>query len=191
MTSRPTIQWLQDRYPYRQVLRALVHPRTARQISRVTQLSAPTCSHILSQLAGRKLIHCLNPSAQTSRVYYLTAAGQRLYRILAKTVPPWPPISPLPDLNWPLYGWLCFRHRSAVLRYLTYPLQPAELKRILRQSQSRLKISANNIRDIVKLFVARGLAQRIRIHRKKHWHYDLTAMGIKYREVLRQAEQLS
>ena len=53
-----------------------------------------------------------------------------------------------------------------------------------------MKISANNIRDVIKLLLEKGIVQKVHIRKKAHPRYELTDSGIKLRELLIQAEML-
>jgi len=174
--------WIESEKTRRSVLLAITQPLTVRQVSTRTGIDLDTCSYILGKLAARGLVACLNREARSSRVYWTTALGrqcQRRYR---------PDISgtlqELPPLDWALYGWLCFRHRSAIMRILTEPMQPSEMKRRLRRANATVTISANNIRDIIRLFLARGLVQKVFVRKKAHPQYELTEKGQAYRAFL-------
>lgn len=165
---------------------ALRQPLTTRQISKKIGVPLSHCGHRIVLLADLGLLICLNPTAQNSRVYGLSETGHRYRQRCSEGKP----LSPYhqPDIDWTLYGWLCFRHRAAVLNALTAPLQPSRIKRLLRLSKPHIRISANNIRDIIKQFQAKGLVQPVRQPGKAHRLYQLTETGTKLRQVLIHAE---
>lgn len=168
------------------LLAAFKQPLTTRQISKKIGLPLSLCGHRIALLADLGLLICLNPTAQNSRVYGLSETGQR-YRQRCREEKPLPPYHQ-PDIDWTLYGWLCYRHRAAVLNALTAPLQPSQIKRLLRLNKPHLRISANNIRDIIKQFQAKGLIEPVRRPGKAHLQYQLTETGTKLRQVLNYAE---
>ena len=69
-------------------------------------------------------------------------------------------------------------------------MQPAEIKRILRLHKPDIKISANNVRDIVQLFLAKEIVRPVKIRKKAHLRYELTDSGNKLRQLIIQAETL-
>ncbi len=168
------------------LLAAFRQPLTTRQISKKIGLPLSFCSHRIALLADWGLLICLNPTAQNSRVYGLSEIGQR-YRRRCSGPTPLPPYHQ-PDIDWTLYGWLCYRHRAAVLNALTTALQPSRIKRLLRLNKPHIRISANNVRDIIKQFQAKGLIEPVRRPGKAHLRYQLTETGTKLRQVLIYAE---
>lgn len=159
---------------------------TARQIGRKTGIDTDTCSYILGKFASRGIAVCLNPNVSSSRLYWLTDFGKECRKRLCPDLPE--PTLDISDVDWELYGWLCYNHRAAVVRVLTEPLQPSGIKRKLRQVGSDVKISANNIRDIVRLFLERGIVRKVFVRKKAHPRYELTETGTKLQKLLRQAE---
>ena len=183
-------QWLKEQRNLQEVLCILKQPLTARQISKKTGIPLDTCSYYIAKFVDWGLLICLNPNARNSRLYWLTDKGHPCHwKDCHDEDPPYAYKEPdLPDVDWNLYGWLCFNHRSTVVKTLTYPMQPSEIKRIIRLQKSKIKISANNIRDIIKLFIARGLVRTVPIRKKAHRRYELTLLGTKLRQLLVQAE---
>lgn len=91
-------------------------------------------------------------------------------------------------MNWPLYGQLCFNHRSAVIKTLSIPLQPAQIKRKLRMEHPHIHISADNVRDIIRFFKSQKVVQPIYFRKKVYPKYELTQMGKQFKELLMRAE---
>ena len=89
-----------------------------------------------------------------------------------------------PSMNWDLYGWALYSHRSAVIRALHEPLSPPDIQRRARLSMSNVRMSTGNVREILKLFVQVGIVQRIRIKKKVHPAYRLTDLGQRLRSLL-------
>ena len=90
----------------------------------------------------------------------------------------------LPDVDWALYGWLCFSHRRAVVRALDEPLNPADIKRKARFQNPDLRMSANNVRDVIKLLRMKGVVVLILDRKRAHPRYELTRLGRKLRSVI-------
>lgn len=163
-------------------------PLTGKQIGRRTGIPIDTCSYVVAKLVTRGLLTCLNPEARNSRLYWLTDLGiqcrKRLHRDLALAYEEYD----LPCIDWALYGWICYSHRSIVMKTLTAPMQPSEIKRTIRKRKAGMKISANNIRDVVKLLLKKGIVQKVCVRKKAHPRYELTDSGNQFRELLIQSE---
>jgi predicted transcriptional regulator len=184
-------EWVAKQENRGRILMSMKQPMTAKQISRKTGIHLDTCSNVLGRFVSKGLSICLNPEARNSRLYWLTDLGRRCRRRLRQklNLPEQAEKSYVfPSVNWSLYGWVCFNHRAAVIRTMTGPMQPSEVKRILRVHGPRMKISANNIRDIVKLFISRGIVRPVKIRKKAHPRYELTDVGNQFRQLLMQAE---
>ena len=164
---------------------SMTQPLTAKQISRKTGIGKDSCSYLLSKFAAKGVTVCLNPNARSSRLYWITDLGGKCQRRLR------PGLSELtrdlPSVNWELYGWVCYNHRAAVIRILSEPMQPSEMKRKLRQTGSEVRISANNIRDIIRLFHKKGIVRQVAVRKKAHPRYELTAQGIQIQKLLNRA----
>ena len=82
-----------------------------------------------------------------------------------------------PDLDWNLYGWVCYSHRAAVIKTLNGGMQPAAIKRKARFQNPSLRMSANNVRDIIRLFLMKGIVNQVMLKGKTHPRYELTEAG--------------
>jgi len=167
---------------------AINQPVTATQLSQRTGIPRDTSSYLLAKLKIKGFLVCLNPGAIKSRVYWLTEFGIRCRKQLHQDLGLLYKEYNLPDTNWHLYGWINFTHRSAIIKILTTPMQPAEIKKALRIRRPNIKISANNVRDIIKLFLARNIVKPVKIRKKAHPRYELTDLGTKLRQLLLRAD---
>ena len=142
----------------------------------------------IGQLALCGLVKCLNPYATRSRLYWLTPAGILCQKKLSKdkTLPNI--VKYLPDIDWELYGWICYNHRAAIIRALTEPMQPATIKRRAKQQNPKLKMSANNVRDVMKLFLQKEIVKPVKVKKKTHLRYELTELGCRIQGLLSWAE---
>ena len=161
-------------------------PLTARQLGQRTGTDLNRCSHALRELERRALVRCLNPSAKRSRVYGLTDLGTCCVRRLH--VGTFGQGSDHPGVDWDLYGWTCFRQRAAVLAALEHPVQASHIKRTVRLRDPAARMSANNIRDVVRLFLLRGVVCRVFTRGHVHPRYALTDTGKRIQRLLRRAE---
>ena len=181
-------EWIRKEESRRKILMTIAQPLTGKQIARRTGIPMDTCSYIVAKLVAKGLLTCLNPEARNSRLYWLTDLGtqcqKRLHRDLAQAHEEYD----LQDIDWTLYGWIWFSHRSIVLRTLNEPMQPSEIKRTIRNRKPETKISANNIRDVMKLLLEKGIVQKVFFRKKAHPSYELTDLGNQLRELLMQAE---
>jgi hypothetical protein len=94
----------------------------------------------------------------------------------------------MPQIDWTLFGWVCFSHRAAVLKALTMPLQPATIKRRARSQVPGLRMSANNVRDVIRLFLEKGIVRPVHLRKRTFPAYEPTATGQALRELLFRAE---
>jgi predicted transcriptional regulator len=177
---QPAIESQNDR----KILLAFNQPLTAKQVSGKTGIPEDTCGNLMGKFTKNSLITCLNPAAGNSRLYWLTEPGKKCQKdICRKLNLPYAEYS-LPNIDWELYGWICFKHRSAVIITLTEPMQPSKIKQILRIQKPNVKISANNVRDVIKWLLANKIVQPVKIRKKTHLRYELTDLGKTFRQLL-------
>lgn len=188
MADTQVYPWIIQQDRRKKILIAMRQPSTAKQIARNTGIPVDTCSYLLIIFTAKGLLKCLNPQARSSRLYGLTTLGKKyrkhLHRVLDRPYKEYI----FPDIPWTLYGWVCFNHRSTVLKTLSEPMQPSEIKRFLRIHHARMKISANNIRDVIKLLLARKIVRPVRVKNKAHLRYELTELGHQIRQLLLNAQ---
>lgn len=170
-----------------EVVLALRQPLTAKQLTQKLDLRPAQSTALLERLNEIGLVRPLNPFARASRLYWPTRIGKEFSNELGRQAG-LPPTPSLPKLNWPLYGSLCFCHRSAVLRTLTREMRPATIKRKACFNDPELTMSFNNVRDTVRYLEANGLLERVYLRKKAHPAYRVTEKGIPYQRLLQQAE---
>ena len=163
-------------------------PLTGKQIGKRTGIPIDTCSYVVAKLVTKGLLTCLNQEARNSRLYWLTELGRQCRKRLHQDLGLAYEEYDLPSIDWSLYGWMCFSHRSIVMKTLTIPMQPSEIKRVIRKRKTGMKISANNIRDVVKLLLEKQIVQKVFVRKKAHPRYELTDSGIQFRQLLIQSE---
>ena len=184
MKRKEIYQWLGKSEKRKLVLINLKQPMTASQLSKHTDLTLDQCSLYLGQLMLCGLVKCLNPFARRSRLYWLTPIGILCQKKLRKDKDLPSLVKELPDIDWELYGWICYNHRDAIIRALTKPMQPAAIKRYAKQKNPDLKMSANNVRDVIKLFAKRGIVKPVKARKKAHLRYELTDFGRKLQRLI-------
>tara|TARA_R110002167_G_scaffold105496_9_gene271351 strand:- start:7020 stop:7544 length:525 start_codon:yes stop_codon:yes gene_type:complete len=163
-------------------------PLTPTQLSYQTDFDAKRCTDLVRSLFRKDLLYCINAEARIGRLYWLSMPGCSLQNKIRKEQK-----LPLlnhffPSINWPLYGQLCFNHRSAVIKALSIPLQPAEIKRKIRIEKPQIHINADNVRDIIRFFVVQNIVQPIYSRKHVYPKYELTEMGRQFKELLIRAE---
>jgi hypothetical protein len=168
----------------RKILLAFNQPLTAKQVAGKTGIPEDTSGYLMGKFAKNSLITCLNPAAGNSRLYWLTELGKKYQMELCSQLNLSYSEYELPNIDWQLYGWMCFNHRSAVIKTLTEPMQPSKIKQILRIQRPNIKISANNIRDIIRFFLAKKIVRDIKVKNKAHLRYELTDLGRILRQLL-------
>lgn len=167
------------------LLLGFTQPVTATQLSRKLGISLDRCSNALLGLQSHKLLRCLNPTATRSRLFWLTRLGKNCQRRLASASCS---SYDFPDINWELYASICFSHRSEVIRTLTFAMQPSQIRRRSACHTPGLRMSANNVRDVIRYLRAHGIVRPVRLKKKAHPGYELTEIGLHMRRLLLQAE---
>ena len=169
--------WLKQGKRRQQILLHFSQPSTAKQIAHRHGISLDSCSSAIFDMRTNRLLRCMNPVARRSRLFWLTQLGAKCQHRTRKKHDRPIVKHDIPDIDWDLYGWVCFTHRSAIIRALHGAMQPSAIKRRAYQQFSELKMSANNVRDVIRLFLARGIVCPVRIRKKKHLRYELTETG--------------
>lgn len=177
------LTWLSQFTIRERLLLAINQPMTATQLSCRLRMSASKCGKILQEMVKRKLICCMTPNVRRSRLYFPTRNGRLCVKEIndRKGIYLQPYI--LPNIDWKLYGWTCYRHRTAVLKALSKPLQPSEIRRRATWSNPKLCMSANNVRDVIYAFYMRGIVRRIKVKDNPYWLYELTEIGKTFRQL--------
>ena len=189
MEDRAVYQQKIEKRNEEQILLALKQPLTAKQIAGKTSIPEYTCSYLMAKFVKNGLTLCINPKARNSRLYWLTKLGRKYRKNLCNKSKLSYIEYDLENIDWHLYGWVCFNHRSMVIKFLTEAMQPSKVKRILRLRKANIRISANNIRDVIRLLLSKGIVRPVKVKKKAHLRYELTELGIKFRQLLIQAEQ--
>ena len=164
---------------------------TAKQLSRRTSLSFDVCRDVVRELTVYGLIRCLNPNARRSRLYWLTEMGAECQKRSCESDGKTVPDHFLPPIDWEMYGRVCYSHRAAIVRTLTEPMQPAAVKRRARQRICTLHMSANNARDVFRLFRSWGIVEPVQIRKKAHLRYRLSDDGLIFQQLLQRAEAMA
>lgn len=175
----------------------LKQPMTAKQISRHTNLSEEACSAALLELFESGLVECLNPKARRSRLYRVVETARSLQKEVRQQIGLEALKHDYPEVDWELYGSVLYSHRLMILRTLAFlltafkrPFQPAEIRRKARFNDPRIRMSANNVRDVLREMKAMGIVRKAAIKGKWHSGYELTELGWKLEELRFRAESV-
>lgn len=160
---------------------AITQPMTATQISERLGKSFSKCSKALLGLKSHKIMKCLNPAARRNRMFWLTATGKKLRRHLSAKVSS---LCDLSQVGWKSYAQICFSQRSQVIQTLAFAMQPSEIKRKTTRRVSGCRMSANNVRDVIRYLKANGIVRPVRLKKKAHPGYVLTKIGLQMRTLL-------
>jgi DNA-binding transcriptional regulator GbsR (MarR family) len=176
------------------VLCSLKQPMTAKQLSKITNLSINQCSSAVYELAKSGLTECKNPAQRRSRIFFLTERG-KIALINNNGHTPQLCNFPSDEQLWSNYGFICFSHRSAIIKTLPSknctaikPMNAATIKRRAKFNNSELRMSANNVRDALKDLVARGIVNKSYARRDRYPHYYLSDSGEYFKKLLSKAD---
>jgi len=93
-------------------------------------------------------------------------------------------VGSLVGTNLPEPDMYSYRYDPTTKAFNGVPMQPSELKRRARLMDSDLRMNANNVRDVIRLFLAKGLVAIVRIRKQKHPSYVLAIAASALRELL-------
>ena len=186
--QKEVYDWLTQGERRKKIIAHLKQPMTAKQLAQRTGMREDCCSYVLQELSAYRLVYCLNSGARRSRLYWLTNKCKQYQKKILKTHR-----LPIYDydftiVDWKLYGWVCYSHRAAIIKAITEPMQPASIRRKIKQLFPDMKISANNVADILRLFLKERIIKPVNIPQKAFCHYELTELGNKLQTLLCQAE---
>ncbi len=176
--------WLIQSERRKTILVNFHQPLTATQIARCTAITLDSCLHLLWGLIVYGVLYYVNAATRYSRLYWLTDLGKVSQRKLREKQALRPLAHSFPDIPWDLYSSVCYSHRSAVLRSLHGPMQAAAVKRRAVFQNPQLRMSANNVRDVMRYLLSTGIARRVEVRKKAHPRYELTDLGRTFQQLL-------
>ena len=176
--------WLRLSEKRRLILANLSQPLTATQAASRTGIGRDSCLHHLWSLTLRRILRCLNTDTRYSRLYWLTGLGRTCQRRIRKDAGQGSWVHRYPKIPWDLYSSVCYRHRSAVVEAMRGQMQAAVIKRRALSRDSTLRMSANNVRYVMKYLVETEVVQKIQVKKKKHPRFELTDLGLEFQRLL-------
>jgi DNA-binding HxlR family transcriptional regulator len=90
----------------------------------------------------------------------------------------------IPKLSWDLFSSVCFSHRAAVVKAMRGPMQSSRIKKRALGRDPNLRMSANNVRDVMKYLLSEGIVQKVMIANRPHPRFELTDLGRTFQELL-------
>ena len=184
MELTQTSYWIEQSDRRKLILSGFNQPLTATHVARRSGIDRDSCLHHLWSLTLRGILRCLNQDTRFNRLYELTNLGKACQRRLRGLRSGEPNSYHAPDIPWDLYSSICYRHRAAVIESLREPMQSATLRRKARLQDPTLRMSANNVRDVMKYLLQKQIARRVTIRKKKHPRYELTDLGREFQWLL-------
>ncbi len=172
----------------RRLLLHFFQPLTALQIAKRSGVDIDNCGHGIQEHTREGVLHCLSPNVRQSRVYWLTRAGQRLQWSLRQDEGLGFREHDFPVVDWHLYAWVCYRHRSAVLKAIGEPMQPATIRRKACRADPKLRMSAMNTRDVMRSFRRVGIVLPVKVRRYAHPRYVLSEQGKAMQHLLKRVD---
>ena len=164
MISKRSVKgWLNLSDCRKKILVNLKLPMTVKQLSVITGIRREYCSEILRELYKSCLVYRLG-----GRFYFLTSKGKQYQKKILNCSGLDFDIKSISEVDWELYGKICYKNRSAVIQILSEPLQPVEIKWNIKKLYPDTKISANNVRDIVKLLLRNKIVKSVKRKKKSH-----------------------
>lgn len=176
--------WLIQSERRKNILVDFNQPLTATHIARRTDINLDSCLHLLWGLSLYGVIFCLNNGTRYNRLHWLTELGKACQRRLRETLTLQPLGHCFPNIPWDLYSSVCYSHRSAVIKTIHGPMQAAAIKRKAFFQNPQLRMSANNVRDVLRYLLENDIVRRATLKKRSHPRYQLTELGNAFQELL-------
>lgn len=101
------------------------------------------------------------------------------------------PLASGPMDDWRDFAFVASSHRRAVVLAMEGPMQAAAIKRRARYLDPTVRMSANNVRDVLGALLTQDIVREVWLRKRAHRRFELTAKGIRLQEQLRRAETTS
>lgn len=191
MNKTEVYVWLKNSQRRQVLIKKFKQPMTVSQLANQAKLQREACTFLLWQLSVYCLVKCLNKEARACRLYWLTDSGKDCQRRLLREEHCSVNMFDLPKVDWKLYGWVCYKHRSTILRTMVIPMQPAEIKRRALAQNPLLRMNVNNVIDVLQEFMSNGIVRAIPFTKQKRRIYELTEVGKAFQELLNRSEVMA
>lgn len=191
MNKSDVYKWLNNSYRRKILIKKIKQPMTVSQLANQAKLQREACTFLLWQLSVYGLVQCLNKEARASRLYWLTDSGEECQRRMFREESLPEDAHDFPKVDWKLYGWACYSHRSTILKTLVMPMQPAEIKRRALAQNPLLRMNVNNVLDVLRDFLSNGIVRTTPLSKHKRRIYELTEVGRAFQKLLNSAEVMA
>jgi len=191
MNKSDVYKWLNNSYRRKILIKKIKQPMTVSQLANQAKLQREACTFLLWQLSVYGLVKCLNKEARASRLYWLTDSGEECQRRMFREESLPEDANDFPKVDWKLYGWACYSHRSTILKTLVMPMQPAEIKRRALAQNPLLRMNVNNVLDVLRDFLSKGIVRTTPLPKNKRRIYELTEVGRAFQKLLNRAEVMA
>lgn len=189
MAMSGAYHWLLASDKRKRMMVDFTQPLTAAQLARKARISAQSCRYSLVMLVLRNLVRCLNPGSVYNHVYWLTDCGitcqKRVRTKLA--LPSVPHNFPILD-DWDLFSFVCYPHRSAVIKALLGHMRPPAIRRRAIDQNPKLRMSTDNTRDVLRVLRNGGIVRPVRKRKGAHRCYEFTDVGRSLQQLLNGAD---
>ena len=162
MKDQPTLhgyQYVRRSVRRQRFMELLNQPMTPSQLAMHAGMTTKTACKVVAELREHGLIECLAPGMQRGRPYARTGLGEAVWLLIKQR--PESSASKLPQKDHASYASVCHRHRSVVVRGLGTPRRASQIKQWVRTNLPGVKISANNVRDVLRKLTCLDVAKRV------------------------------
>lgn len=184
MAFEHTYDWLIQSDRRKDAIVGFNQPLTATHIARRTGQNLDATLQVLWALSLYGVVCCLNRDTHHNRIYWLTKLGLKCQERLRKQLGLKQLTHSIPDVPWNLYSSVCYSHRATIIKTMHGLMQPAEIKRKALAQNRSLRMSANNVRDVMRYLLRQGIVEKVKVRKKAHPRYELADMGMTFRELL-------
>ena len=184
MDSDLAYLWLIQSEHRKNILSRFDQSLTPTQISKRIDIGLDATLQLLWGMKLYGVVHRLNEITSNNRLYWLTTLGKRCQAMLREKLSLGPLEYRFPDIPWELYAFACYRHRAAVIKAMRDPMHASEIRRRAVVQNPTLRMSANNVRDVLKPLLRKGIACKFTEPKRTRPKYVLTDLGKTFRELL-------
>lgn len=189
MDIEEALYWLHQGTLRQQLLLSIHQPHTVGQLSRRLHARIGHCARAMRYLVRYQLAMCLTPHHKRNKVYWLTTFGADCQRELTKHHGTEEISHVLPDVDYEVYASICTRHRRVLVKHLTKPMFPGEVRRAALSSEPHQRISNGNARDVMASLVRLGVAEKEQAPHYGRKKYQLTSDGKHMQSLLWRSEE--
>lgn len=182
MARTSVFAWCVSHEERTKLILALSQPMTTGQLAARSGVADRRTSHLIRHMSRHGVVRCLTPSSRGNKVWWLTTAGERIQAACVRQQGTKRRKVQVLQVSWEVYSKVCFRHRMAVMRAVRGRMRVSQIKKQACERDRSLRISDNNVRDVLRVLATMGLVSRTRV--KKKVLFELTAVGKEMQQLL-------